>query len=339
MKDVVEEKKTTYYQYETDQKSRDRSSSVSSTESPKNVKQISILDKVNEIIKSCVKLKQEKQMTGEKLNKANEIIEKAKQKERKILNQLGHKTGEEECEEEEKKLPVFNKKTRPPTPTQRPVEGARKPNEADKTRRGRLSPEKRREASRSRSVSMSASLRTRSVTRSSSRSSSRTWKRGERKRSPSRRRPRSSSRDRGGVRDRSRSRSRSNLRRPRSRSWSRGRRRTQWIAVSPCVMMEAVTLEKDSTRKVSVMAKDQFWFPCNKGLSAKMTKWTGQDYIGGVHVSPQVVQLTDSREIVIEVENPYDEKVLKLEKSDKLACLSVLCTPIPRFPNSLSPDR
>ena len=104
-------------------------------------------------------------------------------------------------------------------------------------------------------------------------------------------------------------------------------------------MMEAVTLEKDSTRKVSVMAKDQFWFPCNKGLSAKMTKWTGQDYIGGVHVSPQVVQLTDSREIVIEVENPYDEKVLKLEKSDKLACLSVLCTPIPRFPNSLSPDR
>ena len=330
----MEEKKTTYYQYETDQP-RERSSSHSSTESPKNVKQISILDKVNEIIKSCVKLKQEKKVTGEKLNKANEIIEKAKQKERKILNQLGDKTRGEKCPQEEKKSSVSNKKTQQSPP---PAEVVRKPNEDDKTRRAGLSSsEKRREASRSRSGSTSASLRTRSATRSSSSSSSRTWKRGERKRSPSRRRPRSSSRDRGNTR--ARSRSRCDLRRARSRSWSRGRKRTHWVAVSPCVVMESVTLERNTTRKVSVMAKDQFWFPSNSGLSAKMTKWTGQDYIGGVHVSPQVVELTENREIVIDVENPYDEKVLKLEKSDKLACLSVLCTPIPRFPNSLSPDR
>ena len=103
--------------------------------------------------------------------------------------------------------------------------------------------------------------------------------------------------------------------------------------------METITLERNITRKVAVMAKDQFWFPSNSGLSVKMTKWTGQDYIQGVHISPQVVQLTDKREILITVENPYDEKVLRLAKSDKLACLSVLCTTIPRFPNSLSPDR
>ena len=308
VKDVVEAKKTTYYQYDTDRSS----SSLSSSESPKNVKQISILDKVNEIIKSCVKLKQEKQITGEKLSKANEIIEKAKQKERKILNQLEDKTTSNPHPEEKKK-------SQPP-----PLDVARKSTGA------RLPAEKRREPSLSRSVSRSSSLRTRSVTRSTSRtsrSSSRSWRRGERKRSTSRRRHRSVSRDRGSER------------RARSRSRSRGRRRTHWVAVSPCVVMAPVTLERNSTRKVSVMAKDQFWFPCNTGLTAKMTKWTGQEYIGGVHVSPQLVQLTDSREILIEVENPYDEKVLRLEKSDKLACLSVLVTTIPRFPNSLSPDR
>ena len=109
--------------------------------------------------------------------------------------------------------------------------------------------------------------------------------------------------------------------------------------MSPCIVTDTIILERNTTRKVSVITKDQFWFPSNSGLSAKMTKWTGQDYIGGVHVSPQMVQLTDNREIVIDVENPYDEKVLRLEKSDKLACLSILSTPIPRFPNSLSPDR
>ena len=51
----------------------------------------SILSKVNEIIKSCVKLKEDKQISGDKLEKANLIIEKAKEKERKILQQLEKK--------------------------------------------------------------------------------------------------------------------------------------------------------------------------------------------------------------------------------------------------------
>ena len=109
--------------------------------------------------------------------------------------------------------------------------------------------------------------------------------------------------------------------------------------MSPCIILKSLTLARSTTSKVEVVPKDQFWFSSNAGLSVKMTKWTGRDYIGGVHISPQIVKLTDSRNILIDVENPYDEKVLKLEKNDKLACLSVMTTTIPRFSQSLSPDR
>ena len=269
------------------------------SESPETEKQISLLDRVNEIIQSCVRLKDEKHVTGDKLNKANLIIEKAKEKERKILKKLedttlvssGSRVNSEEGEMMEKEMPVNS-----PSPV--------------------------------RSVSGSPSPRPRSKTRSSSRSS-RSWKRE--KGSP----PRRGTSPAG--RERPRARSRSALRRGRSRS--RGRRRTHWIAVSPCIILKSLTLARSTTSKVVVTPKDQFWFSSNAGLSVKMTKWTGRDYIGGVHISPQIVKLTDSRNILIDVENPYDEKVLKLEKNDKLACLSVMTTTIPRFSQSLSPDR
>ena len=270
---------------------------MSSINSQNNVKQVSILDKVNQIIKSCVKLRDQKHMTGEKLVKANEIIELAKEKERKILKKIENNISE----------------TNSTCDSHVGPEDGGKQIEEDV-------PPVRATSDTSRSVSPLDSRRTRSITRSSSRSS-RSWKRG--KRSPS-------------VRERSDSRERW---RTRGRGRDSGRRRTHWIAVTPCVTLEAVSLERNTTRQVSVVTKDQFWFPSNSGLSVKMTKWTGKDYIQGVHISPQVVQLTDKREILITVENPYDEKVLRLAKSDKLACLSVLCTTIPRFPNSLSPDR
>ena len=71
----------------------------------------------------------------------------------------------------------------------------------------------------------------------------------------------------------------------------------------------------------------------------KITKWTGQDHVGGIHVSQQTVTLEDKRDIDVVVENPYEDRQLKLEKLDKIACLSILSAPIPRFSNSLSPDR
>merc|ERR1719341_843552 len=51
----------------------------------------SLLEKVNEIIKSCVKLKEDKGISEEKLKKANKIIEKAEEKKKRLI---GHKQGE-----------------------------------------------------------------------------------------------------------------------------------------------------------------------------------------------------------------------------------------------------
>ena len=44
----------------------------------------SLLEKVNEIIQSCVKLKDENKVTGSKLEKANKIIQKAEEKKLKL---------------------------------------------------------------------------------------------------------------------------------------------------------------------------------------------------------------------------------------------------------------
>ena len=103
--------------------------------------------------------------------------------------------------------------------------------------------------------------------------------------------------------------------------------------------MDNITLEQVSKRPVSVVQKDQYYFPSNAGFDVKITKWTGQDHIGGVHISQQVVKVEEKRDLDILVENPYDDRTLKLEKLDKIACLSVFSVPIPRFSNSMSPER
>merc|ERR1712088_152469 len=56
-----------------------------------------LLEKVNEIIKSCVKLKEDKGISEEKLKKANKIIEKAEEKKKRLM--VG-KTKEERDNEE-----------------------------------------------------------------------------------------------------------------------------------------------------------------------------------------------------------------------------------------------
>lgn len=116
-------------------------------------------------------------------------------------------------------------------------------------------------------------------------------------------------------------------------------KRSHWIAVSPCVIMDNITLNQVSKRPISVVQKDQYYFPSNAGFDVKITKWTGQDHIGGVHISQQVVKVEEKRDLDIMVENPYDDRALKLEKLDKIACLSVFSVPIPRFSNSMSPER
>lgn len=129
----------------------------------------------------------------------------------------------------------------------------------------------------------------------------------------------------------------------RSRSRSRGRcsvqKKKTWIAVCPCIITDDVTLEENSKMKVTVVQKEQYFFRSNAEFMVKITKWTGQDHVSGVHVTPQTVTLTDKRDIDVCVENPYDDRVLKLEHNDKVACLSILSCPVPRFSNSLAPDR
>jgi hypothetical protein len=61
-----------------------------------------LLEKVNEIIKSCVKLKEDKGISEEKLNKANKIIEKAQEKKKSLTEQLGEV--EEKIHEEKERL-------------------------------------------------------------------------------------------------------------------------------------------------------------------------------------------------------------------------------------------
>ena len=43
--------------------------------------------------------------------------------------------------------------------------------------------------------------------------------------------------------------------------------------------------------RLHVWQKDQYYFPGNAGVMVKITKWTGQDHVAGIHVSPQNVAL------------------------------------------------
>ena len=61
----------------------------------------------------------------------------------------------------------------------------------------------------------------------------------------------------------------------------------------------------------------------------RITKWTGRDYVGCIHIKPQIVTLDENLDLQIEVENPYPEKTIYIQKYDKLACFSILSSPIP----------
>merc|ERR1712147_564649 len=70
----------------------------------------SILEKVNDIIKSCVKLKNEKKISGPKLEKANKIIAKAQAKKMKLMKQES-KEEEEEDEDDDNNETLWTEKT------------------------------------------------------------------------------------------------------------------------------------------------------------------------------------------------------------------------------------
>ena len=137
--------------------------------------------------------------------------------------------------------------------------------------------------------------------------------------------------------------SRSPQRRRESRSPGRIRDSQHWVPVAPCTIHENVTLEKCSKMMVTVAPKGEFSFRENKGCMVRITKWTGREYVGSIHIKHQVVTLDDNLDLQIEVENPYPEKDIPLFRHDKIACLSILSSPIPSSlfssVSSGSPDR
>ena len=119
-------------------------------------------------------------------------------------------------------------------------------------------------------------------------------------------------------------------------------RKSYWIPVTPCTIQEDVEIEAKSTEEVIIKAKGEFSFRDNPGCTVKITKWTGKDAVNHINIRPQVVSLTDCSYVTITVSNPDPERSIRLDKHDKIACMSVLSAPLPAVMISqldCSPDR
>ena len=109
--------------------------------------------------------------------------------------------------------------------------------------------------------------------------------------------------------------------------------------MTPLSLTSDVSLEKASKCRVVVSLRDQFSFPSNTGGVVKITKWSGREGVNCAVVSPQVVTLQDGHEIELEIENPYYDRTLRLRKHEKVACMSILTCPVPRYLSDTAPDR
>ena len=103
-----------------------------------------------------------------------------------------------------------------------------------------------------------------------------------------------------------------------------------WIAVSPVSIENDVKLDKNTEQSVSVILRDKFWFESNKDCRVKITKWTGRDCISSLVIKPQVITLAEENKMDINIETPYYDKQIKLLQYDKIGCLSILSSPVPR---------
>ena len=325
-----------------------KDSTASESDSGSEVgKKMSLLEKVREIMKSCVKLKEEKGMSGERLDKANLIIHKAQEKERKLKEKCQRKREvvmQEKSQTEDNEAMEFHV-------VDKALEDGEL-NEADKDGSASVIEEtlvignsnnhrkvtifKGKTASKTEDCVKDSSSATanKSETISSdtnvspprSRSGSKQKTLPERSRSRSRLRSRSRSRSpsftrrhgRGGGYNRRSSRSRSPPRQ------FRDRERSNWIAVAPCTLQENVHLQRGVPVVVRIAPKGEFSFPENQNSMVRVTKWTGRDSIANVRIKPQVVVLGDTPNLEIEVEGEGD-----LQRHDKIACLSILSTSIP----------
>ena len=139
---------------------------------------------------------------------------------------------------------------------------------------------------------------------------------------------------------------------PHRRYWSRSRSRSRspwsrfptytrpmWIAVSPVSLEDDLKMERNSVKEVACVVRDQFCFPSNTDCRVKISKWTGRDSVTSVEMKPQVVTLEDENKLSLSLENPFYDRDLRLRKHDKVGCLSILSSPLPRSVRCVTPDR
>merc|ERR1719228_44226 len=132
------------------------------------------------------------------------------------------------------------------------------------------------------------------------------------------------------TRSRSRSRSPRHARSPHVRTdfSHRGFQTTnKWIPIAPCTLLDDVEIEGQSTMMVDISIKGEFNFKENVGCMVRITKWTGRDSVRNIEIRPQIVTLELTNTAQIEVENPFPNKNLFLQKNDKVACISILSAP------------
>jgi len=115
--------------------------------------------------------------------------------------------------------------------------------------------------------------------------------------------------------------------------------RPMWIAVSPVQLEDDLKMERNSVREVACGVRDQFCFPSNTDCRVKICKWTGRDSVTQVNMKPQFVTLEDENKLSLTLENPFYDRELRLRKHEKVGCLSILSSPLPRSVRCVTPDR
>lgn len=316
-----------------DSSSTDIDQMFSKGESKEKQKQ-SLLEKVNEIIKSCVRLKTDKKISGMRLEKANKIIAKAEAKKIKLLNNSKQEDEDKEDDVEEDCVEV--------NPDEPEVKAQREVRDPEDIEEGEITDDDEEDDDEVREVPVEDKKpRSRDVSKSSVRSELQAMAGQDNRvtvmslsrrsrRSPSWSPSHSYRKKAAAVTG---SRYNHHQYRQSSRSVSSDEEveeeeLSRWIPVTPCTIQEDVEVEPMSSVMANIKAKGEFSFKDNLGCYVRITKWTGKDSVDFLTIRPQVVKIEGSL-VRVEMSNTYSDKFLNIFKHDKVACMSILSYPPP----------
>ena len=293
----------------------------------------SLLEKVNEIIKSCVRLKTEKKISGMKLEKANKIIAKAEAKKIKLLNHTSPQEDGEDCIEINTDENDLNVKPEEKNPAD--IEEGEITDDDDDDDVMEVPVEVKAKHQVVRKSSVSSELQAMAghdnkVTRMSLARSPRSPRSTRSTRSPSWS-PSHSYRKKAATVGGSRYNHHQYRHSSRSVSTEEEEEESElsrWIPITPCTIQEDVEVEPMSSVMVNIKAKGEFSFKDNLGCYVRITKWTGKDSVDFLTIKPQVIKI-ESSQARVEMSNTYSDKFLNIYKHDKVACMSILSSPPP----------